>query len=231
MHGSIFGYTPGLAKPALLTGNISFDPAVIPIGTNTGKTITLENLQVKCDKYNYILDSKYIFKNQNCQIIDENNNITSYPVSTDNPSVPIQNFRQYSTEEYSYAIPFYVQNSYYGITVDLENNDPDLHVSGLQVYVQETIDGEFIEYEWKLVNYSSIGSDRHVFVQFLPNGKLFVELGSGIHGKYIPNTTVKLIVETTYGSLGNISKQNLVPNDGTIRVYDNSTSNSALTLR
>lgn len=226
MHGSIFGYKPGLARPALLTGNISIDPAVIPINANTGVTITLENLKVKCDKYNYILDSKYIFKNQNCQIIDENNNITSYPISTANPSIPIQNFKQYDTQEFVYAIPFYVQNSYYGITIDLESNDADIHVADIAVLVQESIDGEFIPYEWQLVNYASKSLDRHVFVQFLPNGKIFLELGSGVHGRHIPNTTVKIIVKTTYGVLGNISKQNLTPYDGVLQVYDNDTSAS-----
>ena len=235
MHGSIFGYTPGLGKPAKLTGNISIDSAVIPISANTGVTITLENLKVKCDRFNYILDSKYILKNQNCQIIDENNNITSYPISTSNPSIPIQNFNQYDVEEFTYAVPFYVQNSYYGITIDLETSDQDIEVAGLEVSVQEksqiTVDGvvtegPFIDYEWRLVNYASTSVDRHVFVQFLPNGRIFLELGSGVHGKYIPNTVVKVKVKTTYGSLGNISKQNLIPYDGILRIYDNDTSAS-----
>lgn len=234
MHGSIFGYIPALAKPARLTGKISFDTAVLPVAASTGVTITLQDLKVKCDKFNFTLDSTYIFKNQNCQIIDENNNITSVPISTTNPSVPIQNFLQYDVEELSYTIPFYVYNSFYSIIVSLE--DQTAQICDIELYVQENMavnsDGTpiYVPYEYKLVNYSSTGNDRHIFIQFLPDGKVLLELGSGIHGKYIPNTTLKVKLKYTYGSLGNISKQVLIPSEGILRVYDNITSGNSYTI-
>lgn len=225
MHGSVFGYTPGLSSPASLTGNISFDTSVLPVSTSSNKTITLTGLQLKLDNFVYTLESSYLFKNAMCQIIDTNGNVTTVPVSTTNPLVPIQNFKQYEEEEYAYTIPFYVYNSYYSLVIDMKTAD-DVYICDLEVSIQENGSDVYIPYEYKLVNYSSSSNDRHVFVQFLPNGKLLIELGSGVHGKYIPNSFVNVKVKTTYGEAGNISKQTLIPFAGTLRIYDNDTSSS-----
>lgn len=225
MHGSVFGYTPGLAIPATITGNISFNTAVLPISSSNNRTITLTDLTVKSDNLVYTLEADYIFKGTNCQIVDTNGNVTTVPVSVNNPSVPIQSFRQYETETYSYSIPFYVYNSYYSIVLELGNTDTKKYISSLKVEIQEDGKEDFVEYEWKLVNYSSGPLDKHVFVQFLDN-KILIELGSGVHGKYIPNCNIKFTIKTTYGSLGNISKQTLKPQSGILKVFDNDTQAS-----
>lgn len=225
MHGSIFGYNPGLAIPATITGNISFNTAVLPISSSNNRTITLTDLTVKSDNLVYTLEADYIFKGTNCEIVDSNGNVTTVPVSVNNPSVPIQSFRQYETEVYSYSIPFYVYNSYYSIVLELSDSDAKKYISSLKVEIQEDGKENYEEYEWKLVNYSSSPSDKHVFVQFLDN-KILIELGSGVHGKYIPNSNVKFTIQTTYGTLGNISKQTLKPQNGILKVYDNDTDAS-----
>lgn len=224
LHGSVFGYTPGLGKPASITGNISFDLAVLPISTDNNRTITLQDLELKVDKLTYTLDSKYIFKGTNCQIIDTNGNVTTVPISTNSPLVPIQNFLQYEKEVYTNSIPFYVYNSYYSLIIELDS-DTDKFVSGLIVEVKEDGKEEFETYEWKLVTYSSRAQDKHVFVQFLED-KILIELGSGVHGKYIPNSTVKCTIQTTYGVKGNISSQEVTPISGNLRVYDNASNAS-----
>lgn len=225
MHGSVFGYNPGLAIPATITGNISFNTAVLPISSSSNRTITLTDLTVKSDNLVYTLEADYIFKGTNCEIVDSNGNVTTVPVSINNPSVPIQSFKQYENEVYSYSIPFYVYNSYYSIVLELNDTDAKKYISSLKVEIQEDGAEDYVEYEWKLVNYSSSPSDKHVFVQFLDN-KILIELGSGVHGKYIPNSNVKFTIQTTYGTLGNISKQVLKPQNGILKVYDNDTDAS-----
>ena len=225
MHGSVFGYNPGLAIPATITGNISFNTAVLPISSSSNRTITLTDLTVKSDNLVYTLEADYIFKGTNCEIVDSNGNVTTVPVSVNNPSVPIQSFKQYENEVYSYSIPFYVYNSYYSIVLELNDTDAKKYISSLKVEIQEDGAEDYVEYEWKLVNYSSSPSDKHVFVQFLDN-KILIELGSGVHGKYIPNSNVKFTIQTTYGTLGNISKQVLKPQNGVLKVYDNDTDAS-----
>ena len=225
MHGSVFGYNPGLAIPATITGNISFNTAVLPISSSSNRTITLTDLTVKSDNLVYTLEADYIFKGTNCEIVDSNGNVTTVPVSVNNPSVPIQSFKQYENEVYSYSIPFYVYNSYYSIVLELNDTDAKKYISSLKVEIQEDGAEDYVEYEWKLVNYSSSPSDKHVFVQFLDN-KILIELGSGVHGKYIPNSNVKFTIQTTYGALGNISKQVLKPQNGVLKVYDNDTDAS-----
>ena len=223
MHGSVYGYTPTLAVPASLVGNISFDPAILPINASDDQTIILSGLKVKLDSYVYTMESKYIFKNNMCKIVDSSGNISTVPVSSTNPSIPIKEFKQYDTVTYSYAIPFYVYNSYYSIVIEL-GADSNLSVSDIDIQVKEDGSDVYTKYEYKLVNYSSSSLDKHVFAQFLPNNKVLIELGSGVHGKYIPNSTITITIKTTYGAAGNISSQTLTPYAGTLQIFNSSTS-------
>lgn len=228
MHGSIFGYTPGLAIPAKLTGNISFNTAMLPISNDPSQTMVLENAKTICDGMTYTLRSKYIFKGSDCQILDEDGNITTIPVSVDNPSVPVKNCYQYDSEETLYNIPFYTYNSYYQQKISIPDT---FQVCGLTIEICESGEKDettqeyiFVPYEWKLVNYSSTPNDRHVFVQFLPDNELLIELGSGVHGKYIPNSVLKVNIQYTKGSLGNISKQNIQMSAGELTIFIKGTS-------
>lgn len=225
MHSCIFGYQPGLATPSSLTGNISFDASTLPISASNKRTITLTDLKVKIDDLVYTLESDYIFKGTNCQITDGTGNVTNVPVSASNPLVPIQNFYQYEEIEESFTIPFYVYNSYYTITLDLKKEAPFSYISDLEVWIKEDGKDDYELYDWQLIALASKADDKHVFVQFLKD-KVIIEMGSGIHGKYIPNSFAKIKYKVTYGPLGNVSKQNIQPYEGNLRIYDDDSGTS-----
>ncbi len=220
MHGSVYGYFPLLSTPSSAVGNFELDYRAIPASSNNVEmTILIENLEIIINGLKFLLDSKYIFKGSSCQITDSGGKVTYIPFSTANPKVPIIDLIQYDFEIKQFTLPFYSYGSYYSKILELSNGNNDSKISSVEVFIQEETDGEFIKYETRLVDYFTQGDENVVFIKYLPNGKVFLELGSGIHGKHIPNTVVKAIIKYTAGTLGNISQQNLKVTGGRARIF------------
>lgn len=225
MHGSIFGYFPQLATPSSITGYFELNFKSLPIASDdTNRSILLEKIKVSVGKIPFILDSKYVITGNICQITDSSGKITNIPFSLANPKIPIVDMNQYEEQDSTFTVPFYVFGSYFSRIVELERREIEPTVSQFQVFIKERGSDTYEEYETRLVDYFTGADEKVVFVKYLPNNKVVLELGSGIHGKYVPGCTVKIIAKTTVGELGNISQQTAVPLGGTARVYDQSVS-------
>ena len=224
MHGSIFGYTLGLANPATIVGYFDFDISQIPEpASGYTRTIIFEDIGIKVGDMVYTLDAKYVIVGNMCQITSSDNKVTYVPFAMNNPRITITDMVQYEKEEFAFSSPYYVFGAYYPHIIELSNKDDKIY--DIKVYITESLDQDPIEYEVRLLDYYSQSSDKVVFAKFLSNNRLLIELGSGVHGNYIPNATVRVVVKTTKGSLGNISKQDTLPYTGTLQLYltDNST--------
>ena len=225
MHGSIFGYFPQLATPSTITGSFELNFDALPIATDdTTRSILLEKVKVVVGGYPFVLDAKYVITGNICQITDTNGKVTNIPFSIANPKISIVDMNQYETQDQTFTVPFYVYGSYFSRIIELESSDNGATISQFQVFVKERDSDVYVEYEPRLVDYFTGADDLAVFVKYLPNNKVVLELGSGIRGKYIPGSTIKIIAKTTVGELGNISQQTLSPTGGTVRVYDQSAS-------
>lgn len=230
MHGSIFGYIPGLATPANVVGYFDFDIDQIPQApAGYSRTIVFEDIGIKINDLIYNLDAKYIITGNMCQITDSSNKVSYVPFALNNPRLVITDLIQYEKEEFAFSTPFYVFGAYYSYILELANKESSVY--DLKVMVTEPDNDSPKEFETRLVDYSSGPNDKVVFVKFLADNKILLELGSGIHGKYIPNSQIRVEVKSTKGSAGNISKQDLIPFTGNIQLYlqELSTGNTSST--
>lgn len=225
MHGSVFGYIPGLATPANVVGYFEVNLNALPIAqNNVTRQIIIENLKVTVDEMDYTLTSQYLISGSNCQITDSGGKVTNVPFNTASPKLPIIDLVQYTEEEFSYTVPFYIFGSNYSKVITL--NFTEGYICDIQIFVKDSESDEYIEYETRLVNYFTTSEEEVVFIKHLTNNKIQIDLGSGISGKYIPNSSIRVKVKVTNGEFGNISKQTAIPSAGIFRVYDNSTENS-----
>ena len=223
MHGSVFGYFPMLATPASAVGDFELNFKALPTASgNASRTILIENLEIDISGIKFKLDSSYIIQGSTCQITDSNGKVTHVPFSQSNPKISIIDLVQYEEESKQFTVPFYVFGSYYPKIIELSDTSEDSSITEVEVFVQEEEDGEFIKYETRVVDYFTGSDEEVVFIKYLPNQKIFIELGSGIHGKYIPNSTIKVNVKSTLGTAGNVSKQSVSPTGGRARVYETS---------
>lgn len=226
MHGSIFGYITGYATPAKVTGSFTLNLNQIPSTTSSNRTIFIEGLQVIKDSMVFNLDSKYVIVGNVCQITAASGKVTNIPFSSTSPVLPIVDLIQYEQQTATFSAPFYIFGSYYSIIVDLQNTEQMIYT--VDVYIKEAGSSDFTQYEVRNVDYYTTSSEAVVFAKQVNSGKLMIDLGSGVHGKYIPNAQVRVIIKSTYGEAGNISQISLTPYNGYFRVYENDTNGESL---
>lgn len=216
LHGSIFKYSPANAISASIVGTFSFDFLTLPTKTTdiVKREIYITDLKININDLIYTLDSQYLIidqsDNYSCQITDASGKIFNIPFLYSNPSIIIKDLKQYFSEEVVFNSPDYTQGTHYAYSISIDEN---VYLTSIVVYVND------IEYEIETVKWSSAPTDTVVFIRHLSN-KILIELGSGIHGQYIPNSEIKVIIKTTSGTQGNISTQTITPYSGNIIVYD-----------
>ena len=230
-HSILFNYSNKLAQAAQINGTLQFDFLNLPQKLNSvvKRELIFENIAFQVDSIPYKILSK------NTITIDTVNNVDYYrietintaneqiiqPISPQYPEASLINCNQIELEELVYAIPIYPYDTYYQIEIELT----DLFISDLIVTVKEYNTTNHISYNISQNKTFAISSDNIIFYSlFTRNGinTLLLELGSGKHGKYIPNSELKLSIFKTKGVLGNIGTQTISGGgfSGTIQLTD-----------
>ena len=217
LHASIYRYVPLNAIKASIVGNFQFDFTALPTkGSDVVmRNVHISDLELNIDDMNYILDSQYLIINNNtsyvCQITDSENHISNVPFLFTQPTVLIKDLFQYSTLQTTFHSPNYTYGTYYSYILNIDEGQ---YMSNIVVYVNA------VEYDIQSVKWVSQSKDNVVFIRQLSGGKILIELGSGVHGRHVPNSEIKVVVKTTNGTSGNISSHSLKPYSGTALVID-----------
>lgn len=217
LHASIYRYTPLTAVASSVVGNFQFDFTALPTKSSDVATrnIFISGLEMNIEDLNYILDSKYVINNSDnnyvCQITDNVGGILNIPFLQTLPQVLIKNFYQYLTSSTIFNSPNYTYGTYYAYIITIDEGQ---YVSNIDVYVND------VKFDVRTIKWTSRSSDNAVFIRQLTGGKILLELGSGLYGKYIPNSEVKIIVKTTNGTDGNVLTNTIKPHAGSVSIID-----------
>ncbi len=222
-HAAVYGYIPPIAEYAHLVGDIEYVLYALPIKPPNviKREIYLNDIQLKIDDIDYQLESKY-------QIIESIDNSgfllnvlmkDSQYVSTGFSSIsaksPIFDLNQVTNQTVEFTTPNYNYSTYYYKIIEITQNQ----LAGLEIYVNN------LKYDIEYIKSFKSGDDKVVFIRYL-NNKLIIEFGSGIHGKYVPNTSIKVLLSLTRGKIGNIGKGRYIPTAGTVSVIDTFVDNT-----
>lgn len=224
MHGAVHGFYPKFSIPSQLVGDFRLKLNALPISLTTNNKLVIEKLTTIINGMQYKLDSTYTIKRNVVQIREQSGKIIQVPYDNANPVIPISGFSQYQSYTYEYNTPYYPENTHTRHLVEME--DDDTFVTNIEAYVQESGSDEYVEYEVRTVKYFTSSNEKVVFMKVLPNNNILIETGSGIYGKYIPDSNIRITVSTTSGERGNVSKQTVKPNEIVVRLYDNDDSQS-----
>lgn len=236
-HSHVYGYEPKLANPSTVQGVFKFNFSrfpLIPYDITRREVLVSDSeysINFKLNDINYILDSDYkiIFERLNssasfrinCEIKSKDG-YQVFPILQSNPTVKIVDLKQYQKFEETFSIPTYNYNSYYQLILKISD-----FLYEIEVWVKEKNTSEFIKYEVRYTKSFALQDEKIVFIKITPKNELILELGSGINGKYIPNSNIKVVYKTTKGDVGNISTNTIIPS-GKIRILD-FISNSSIT--
>ena len=208
-HSNVFGYNPNLALPSELNGVLEYDFDKLLDNTAGVKLreIEISNLVFNFNNIEFRMESKYklvcnYLKPNYFSITNEiynNDNYNLYPLKYSNSKVPLIAVKQYSSETTNRYLPKYPYGSFHIIDINLTD-----HLFEIDVLVREKHTVEFIPYEPRISKFETLGNDKIVFYKILPGSILRLEFGSGIHGHYIPEAEIQLIIKTTKGEKGNI---------------------------
>jgi len=225
LHGTIFGYNPMIANAATLTGSLKVNKLNLPPTANpSGREIIISGLTFKLNALEYTMESIYTITNQSCQITKSSGEVVYVPYSETDQTVPINDIYQYSSLNIEFSIPFYSEGTYFQKIIDLEQ---DGTVYEIKVDAKLSNSDEFVSFDVRNIKYFTLASEDVIFVRYLPNNKLLLEFGSGIHGKYIPESQIKLKLKITKGTEGNISSNTLTPITGLAKIFDTETEGTA----
>jgi hypothetical protein len=218
-HSNLYGYNPGLASYSILNGVINVDISAIPPPLNVVKKreIIFQDINFILGDIPYAINADYSFIWNNtgggtdqgyvATITDKDKKQKTVPFTD---TIPLTNAEQYRKDTVSYTSSKYIFGSYYPFQIELgEDYITDIEVS---------IEGE--EYDIKGVKGFSSSTDAHVFYQILPGNVLAIELGNGIHGKYVPASNVAVTLYKTKGQFGNVAGQETNNLTGSITIYD-----------
>lgn len=228
-HSHVYGYEPKLATPSVVQGVFKFNFSrfpIIPYDVSRREILISDNefpINFKLNDINYILNSEYkiIFERQskstsfriNCEI-KSNDEYQVFPILQSNPTVKIVDLKQFQKFEEIFSIPTYNYGSYYQLILNITD-----FLYDIEVWIKEKNTSEFIKYTVRYTKSFALQDEKIVFIKITPKNELILELGSGINGKYIPNSNIKVIYKTTKGNVGNVSTNTIIPS-GKIRILD-----------
>jgi hypothetical protein len=225
-HGNVFGYTPALADYAVIDGIFEYSLDSLPVMlTNISKReIILSNVILNIEGLSYTLDSEYkIIINKSgsstsgySSIITDEAKQKTIPFQISDPVSKVFDLNQYVREVTTFVAADYIYGTYYSYEIEIPADD---YVTKIDI----TVDG--VEFGLSKNKSFAAGDEKVVFYEITPDNVLLLELGSGLHGEYVPGSTVSVTVYKTKGDLGNIGTQ--VSRDftsGNIQVYDYGTN-------
>lgn len=223
-HAETFGYKISYAIPAKLNGQMQLNIENLPISGSkvARKEIIFEDIATVINGMEFILVAQYKINiirddlanynyNANISAFDKTQKIIAFTESQ--PYLPIIDLWQYKVETRTYTIPLYPFGSFYPIVFNLNGED----IYKIEVSVKElTSDTGFIDYDVKTNKNYALPTERIVFLKTTDLNTITLELGSGYNGKYIPRSSVKISIFTTYGSRGNVGTVSVNAIKGTI---------------
>ena len=233
-HSVLFNYHNKLANAAQINGTLQLDFANLPqrLATVVKRELILNNISfyVGTLSYNLLSKNKITIDTINnidyyrIETIDKLNNQTIQPVSPQYSEVSLINCEQVDFEEFIYNIPNYPFETYYQIEIELT----DLFINDLIINVKEYNALTAISYNISQNKTFEAATTNVIFYSlFVRNGinMLLLELGSGKHGKYIPNSELTVKIVKTKGALGNIGAQSVLDGfKGNIQLRDYNSS-------
>ena len=212
LHGSIYGYKPNLATPAVANGTISFDFSLLPTPPSSvvrqDVVFGLRNPMTQINIGNVIFssDSVYTFvkeRNSYRTVVSRSDGTTStFPSSNQVLTVDFDNFKQERPEVVEFVLPNYNYGSYYTYTFQVQ----DEYISDLHVFVKMPDDEDYIEYDVVKVKYLVDPNATTVFFNQTASDTYTIEFGSGIHGGWIPGASIKIFLYKTIGISANFSQ-------------------------
>ena len=215
LHSAIYNYIPNKATPSIAIGTINFDFGLLSSPGNDiiKRQIVLKNIKFQNDKVQFYSDTQYTFieEQSNGQFIyyavittsDGQIEYVSSPSSY--ISVPFKNIKQYSFEEEIISIPNYEYGTYYSLTIDTNDKylfdlEVGVRLADKQYNTNDDYDSLNIEY----ISYLSNPEDMSCFLKPIDPKTWDLKLGSGLHGRYMPNSQLKIKKYLTYGEISNI---------------------------
>jgi len=215
-HSSLYGYVPPLATPASLKGEFELILSTLPQRTNdiVRREIHFEDINFNINNIEYILRSKYTIEETNgvnylASIYTEDGRYITTGFSSVSAKLPIIDLDQITIQEIEFKTPNYQYGTYFIKRIPIKDNQ----LYKVEVYVDDT------PFDIEFTKFVSSPDDNTVFIRYIEDS-ILLETGSGIHGKYIPNSNIKVILYLTKGSLGNINKGIYTPSSGRVTVID-----------
>ncbi len=186
LHGSIYGYKPNLATPALAYGTISFDFSLLP--TPSSSVIRQDVVfgvrspmtQIAVDNVVFSSNSIYTFvkEKEACRTVVSraDGTVSTYPSSHQLLTVDFDNFKQERPEIVEFVLPNYNYGSYYTYTFTVDGE----YISDIHVFIKMPDDTRYVEYDVVKVKYLIDPSANTVFFNQTASNTYTIEFGSGI---------------------------------------------------
>ena len=223
LHAAIYGYVPTFATAAVATGTIEFDminwlprresgvvrrEVIVGYDSSSGtyipisNTFTVSSVQFSIDAvYKFVeieANGSYYYYTD---ITTSDGTKVTVPSSSATISVPLYTTFQYTKKNISFELKPYAYGSfqtyYFGI-------DAGYYLANLEIYVTESNSTIEEQYAVKYTKYLERGNDKSVFLRKITSTSYVIEFGSGIRGKWISGASIRIIIKSSQGSIGNL---------------------------
>ena len=218
LHASIYGYETTTIVPSSLVGSLSFYIDQLPVSQNDIDNVSISELKVMIGDVEFMMESTYTIYGDICEIVDSRGEITHIPYDSTTGNIALIDFNQYQTESIAFTLPYYVFGTHYQKIIELGITDASIY----QYDIQVKEDGEWVDYSVSTVKFYATPDDKVVFSRTLVNNRLLLEFGSGVNGKFIPESDIRITLRYTHGADGNVSDNTVTPIDGKFLVFDTS---------
>lgn len=223
----VYKYEIELANPAIISGLFHLQLTALPQANFTTviskREITFTNIIFKIGNLQFTLDSSYAIVTNDgltytAQIIDQQSNIKLLSFTQANPKIAVIELLQKEEIEFSFSVPIYPYGTHYKYVTQVDRN----RISSVEI----AVDG--INYSISSTKQITGSTDEIIFVTYNED-ELIIETGSGINGKYIPQTEIDVKIILTDGINGNISSQTTAPISGDVYIKDYLTPTGTIT--
>lgn len=208
-HAQVYGYEPKLASPSILNAQIRFnsDGILNNLTKVKKREIVIEDIKFSFDDIEFLMMSKYkLYVNYKSDGVYDtileytnDNEYKKQALKFSNLYVPLVGVKQVNVQKYNYQIPIYPYGSYYILDIPLDD-----YLSDITLEVKERYSDEFILFRKSISKLNIKANDNVYFYKILADNILRLEFGSGINGKYIPESSINILITLTKGEKGNI---------------------------
>lgn len=214
LHASTYGYIAPLSSPARAAGSVKVDLSLFPPrpAGSFKREVVLDGLsdipiEFDVEGYRFSMPARYHFVEEQdawyAVVYTEQGEALHIPAANREIAAPLVDCRQYYQEVVSFFLPAYQYGSFYPYLLELEPGD---QLAELQVLVRERDSLQAEPFEVSYVKYYGTFGEKKVFLKRLSSFSWLLEFGSGIHGLWVPEAEVTLVIRKTAGEKGNISR-------------------------